>query len=392
MPRRPRRLWIGGIALAVTIAAACTISATVGSSDGNAGGIPGFSAGTGLTARPQQGIPMGLDYGVTLFKASRAAIDKSLDEAVGLGDTWVRVDLPWDGIQPSDSETAHDWSRFDTFVEAANAKGLKLLVTVVDPPIWARVSSCSAQEACAPVSAQAYADFAAAAAARYAKDGVHDWEIWNEENLGAFAGAPDPEKAYTEVLEDASIALHKADPEAVVVLGGLGMVDTVPARDWIGAYRFLSGVARDGGLGYADAIGVHPYGAPYLPADSPVFKEIDSDPHSLESILRQYGRASIPFWITETGATTQGPGPAAADESRATAGATHVTEAWQARIATATVATETADPHIKALFWYSDVDLPASALYYGLMTTSGAQKPAYAALKAAIAAYRSGLR
>ena len=391
MPARPRQFWIGGIVLAVTITAACTISATVGSSGGNTGGTPNLAEGGGATARQQPGMPMGLDYGATLFKASPAAIDTSLDEAVGLGDSWVRVDLPWDGIQPSDSETAHDWSRFDTFVDAADKRGLKLLVTVVDPPVWARVSSCAAQEACAPVSAQAYADFAAAAATRYAKDGVHDWEIWNEENLGAFATTADPEKAYTEVIEDASIALHKADPAAVVVLGGLGMVDTVQARDWISAYAFLSGVARDGGLGYADAIGVHPYGAPFLPADSPVFKEIDSDPHSLESILKQYGRADIPFWITETGATTQGPGPAAADEGSATAGATHVTEAWQARIATATVATATTDPHISALFWYSDVDLPASGLYYGLMTSSGAPKPAYAAMKAAIAAYRSHL-
>lgn len=390
MSDRSPRFWIG-IVLAVMITAACTISATVGSSGGNPRSAPSLAETTGPAGRQPPGIPMGLDYGATLFKASPAAIDKSLDEAVGLGDSWVRVDLPWDGIQPADSETAHDWSRFDSFVNAANAKGLKLLVTIVDPPIWARVSSCASEEACAPVSAGAYAAFAAAAAGRYAKDGVHDWEIWNEENLGSYAATPDPEQAYTDVFEDASIALHKADPEAVVILGGLGMVDTVASRNWISAYEFLAGVARDGGLGYADAIGVHPYGAPYLPSDSPVFKEIDVDARSLESILKQYGRANIPFWITETGATTQGLGPAAADGGAATANATHVTEAWQARIATATVATATSDPHIKALFWYSDVDLPASGLYYGLMTASGLPKPAYAAMKAAIAAYRARL-
>lgn len=390
MSDRPRQFWIG-IVLAVMVTAACTIAATVGSTGGSAGTIPSLIKGTGANAQAA-GIPMGLDYGVTLFKANAATIDESLNEAVGLGDSYVRVDLPWDGIQPSDSETAHDWSRFDTFVAAANAKGLKLLVTIVDPPIWARASACAAKEACGPVSAQAYADFAAAAAQRYAKAGVHDWEIWNEENLGSFATSANPAQAYTGVLEDTSIALHKADPKAVVVLGGLGMVQTTPARGWISAYDFLADVARDGGLGYADAIGVHPYDEPYLPADSPVFKQIDRDSHSLESILAEYGRANLPFWITETGATTEGPGPAAADESAATAGATHVTEAWQARIATATVVAATSDPHIAGLFWYSDVDLPASGLYYGLETAAGKPKPAYAAMKSAIADYRAGLR
>jgi len=389
MSDRPRQFWIG-IVLAVMITAACTIAATVGSSGGSGGGTPGLLEGTAANGR-SAGIPMGLDYGVTLFKASAATIDRSLDEAVGLGDSYVRVDLPWDGVQPADSETAHDWSRFDAFVAAANGKGLKLLVTIVDPPVWARVAACAAKEACGPASAQAYADFAAAAAARYAKEGVHDWEIWNEENLGSFATAANPAQAYTNMLEDASIALHRADPRALVVLGGLGMVDTAASRGWISAHDFLADVARDGGLGYADAIGIHPYGEPYLPADSPVFKEIDRDPHSLESILTEYGRGDIPFWITETGATTEGAGPAAADESAATADATHVTPDWQARIAAATVATATSDPHIKALFWYADVDLPADGLYYGLMTAAGEPKPAYAALKDAITAYRAGL-
>lgn len=391
MSDRPRQFWLG-IVLAVAITAACTIVA-VSHSGGNAGAAPGMITETeSAAARQEPGIPMGLDYGATLFKASPAAIGAALDEAVGVGDTWVRVDLPWDGIQPSDSETVYDWSRFDTFVSAADGKGLKLLVTIVDPPIWARVASCASSEACEPTSPQAYAAFAAAAAKRYAPYGVHDWEIWNEENLGSFAASADPEQAYTQVLEDTSIALHRADPSAVVILGGLGMVGSVPAREWIGAYEFLAGVARDGGLGYADAIGVHPYGAPYLPAHSPVFKEIDGGSQSLESILGRYGYAKTPFWITETGAPTEGPGPAAASESPATAGATHVTEAWQATIAAATVALAASDPRIRALFWYSDVDLPASGLYYGLYTASGEPKPAYTALANAIAAYRARLR
>jgi hypothetical protein len=341
-------------------------------------------------AQPK-GIPMGLDYGATLFKASDSAIASGFDDATAVGDSWVRIDLPWDGIQPYDSSTTYDWSRFDKLVAAADERGLKLLVTVVDPPIWARSAACSANEACEPASPQAFADFAAMAAKRYASYGVHDWEIWNEENLGSFNDAQNPEQAYTTLLQDTYIALHRTDPQAVVLLGGLGMIDTVSTRQWIGAYEFLSGVAQHGGLGYADAIGVHPYVWPYLPPTAPKYAMIDDSARSLESILSRYGKSSLPFWITETGAPTTGAGAAATDASPLTAGATHVSEAWQAQIATTTVVVATSDPHIRALFWYSDVDLPNSGMYYGLRTTSGADKPAFAALKTAIAAYRAKL-
>ena len=384
MAVRPRYFWIG-IVLALSIAAACTIAAVSGA----AGGAP--ARGPLSTAQPP-GIPMGMDYGATLFKADASAISSGLADATGVGDSWIRVDLPWDGIQPADSRTSYDWGRFDSLVAAADARGLKMLVTIVDPPIWARDPACVSEEACEPASAQAYAAFAALAAKRYAPDGVHDWEIWNEENLGSFDVAASPAQAYTTLLQDSYIALHQADPKAVVLLGGLGMTATVDSRHWISAYQFLSGVARDGGLGYADAIGVHPYGWPALPQNSPVFAEIDSGPDNLESILTEYGRGGVPFWITETGAPTEGPGAAAADASAATAHASHVTLAWQAQLTTATVAEATADPHIKALFWYTDIDLPASGLYFGLRTASGAEKPAYDALRSAIAAYRAKLR
>jgi hypothetical protein len=388
MAERPRYFWVG-IALALSIAAACTIAA-VSSMGGSRTVSPLVTMQSTAPAQPP-GIPMGLDYGATLFKAGNSAIASGLDDATGVGDSWARIDLPWDGVQPSNSTTTYDWSRFDNLVAAADERGLKLLVTIVDPPIWARNPICSGSEACEPASPQAYADFAALAAQRYAPYGVHDWEIWNEENLGSFTYAKNPEQAYTTLLQDTYIALHRADPKAVVLLGGLGMTATVDARHWISAYEFLSGVAQDGGLGYADAIGVHPYGWPYLPPTAPAYAAIDYAKQSLESILGEYGKSAIPFWITETGAPTSGSGVPASSTSPATAGADYVTEAWQAQIATETVKVATADPHIKALFWYSDVDLPNSGLYYGLRTASGVTKPAYGALKAAIAAYRAKL-
>lgn len=374
MSDRPRYFWIG-IVLAVSITAACTIAAVSSSSRGRTGARPDIVMATdSLTSQPP-GMPIGLDYGNTLFGADAAAIASGFDDAEKLGASWVRVDLPWDGIQPATSETAYDWSRFDTLVADAGARGLKLLVTVVDPPVWARNAACAAQETCEPLDPQAYAAFAARAAARYAPRGVHDWEIWNEENLGGFSVSADPAAAYAALLAASYQAVHHADPDALVMIGGLGMVQTEQAQHWTGAYDFLSGVAKAGGLADADAVGVHPYDWNTTPKDSAAFALIDGAGRSLASVLAAYGHPDLKFWITETGAPT--------------AGSPKVSLARQAQLATQTVAAETADPHVDGLFWYSDIDIPGSDLYYGLRTADGTAKPAFAALRTAIAGYRA---
>ena len=389
MAERPRYFWIG-IALALSIGMACTIAAVSSSRGGgdNGSGLPDVVSITSSARSQPAGIPIGLDYGNTLYNAGAAKIAAGLDDAQKLGASWVRVDLPWDGVQDT-TTTAYDWSHFDELVTAASSRGLRLLVTVVDPPAWARNPLCNTQESCEPENPSAYAAFAAKAAARYAGSGVHDWEIWNEENLGSFAVSKNPEAAYEKLLADSYTAIHAADSGALVMIGGLGMAQTDASQGWIGAYDFLSGVALRGGLDYADAVGVHPYDWNQMPTAAPEFTMIDETGRSLESILQKYGHSEMPFWITETGAPTSGSGKAASTDS---SGATHVTYNRQAQLATATVAAETADPHIKGLFWYTDTDLPANDLYFGLRTSSGKAKPAFAALQKAITAYRASLK
>ena len=384
MASRPRYLWLG-IVLAVSIAAACTIAAFSGSGGTGRSLAPIFSS---AAAQPP-GIPIGLDFGDTLFDANAATLSASLADATAIGASWIRLDLPWDGIQPSWSSSTYDWSKFDRVVAAADARGLRMLVTVVDPPVWARAAACRSQEACEPAQPEAYAAFAARAAKRYAPDGLHDWEIWNEENLEGFASSANPEAAYTTMLADTYTAVHSVDPKAVVMLGGLAMVQNDSAKHWIGAYPFLSGVAAAGGLSFADAIGVHPYDWNDLPQAGEPFTMIDSGQDSLESILRANDHPEIPFWITETGAPTSGAGPAATGPG--TSGG-HVSLQWQAQLAADIVGTETKDPRIAGLFWYTDTDLPASGLYFGLRTASGAKKPVFAALTTAIATYRRSLQ
>ena len=388
MADRPRYFWIG-IALALSIAAACTIAA-VSSNDRGGSGLSPLLITTESAPPQPPGIPIGLDYGDTLFAADSAKIDAGFADASAIGASWVRIDLPWDGVQPSWSQTTYDWSHFDALVEAAESRGLRVLATIVDPPVWARAAACKADEACEPANPKAYAAFAALAAQRYAPAGVHDWEIWNEENLDGFTTSADPEAAYATLLSDSYTALHAADPHALVMLGGLGMVQDVPAKHWIGAYEFLSGVGAAGGLASADAIGVHPYDWNDLPQNGAPFTMIDSSKQSLAAVLREYGHDSIPFWITETGVPTAGVG--GVTDGPTGSGASHATLQWQATLAQDIVATETKDPRIEGLFWYTDTDLPNSGLYFGLRTADGTVKPVMGVLTNAIKTYRESVK
>ena len=387
MAERPRYFWLG-IALALSIAAACTIAA-VSSVGGSGTAISPLPQTTQSAPAQPPGIPIGLDYGDTLFAADSAKISAGLADATAIGASWIRIDLPWDGIQPSWSSTTYDWSRFDNLVKSAESRGLLVLATIVDPPIWARAAVCKSNEACEPADPKAYAAFAGRAAKRYAQAGVHDWEIWNEENLEGFGTSANPEAAYATLLTDTYAAIHAVDPHALVMLGGLGMVQDNAARHWIGAYDFLSGVAASGGLSSADAVGVHPYDWNDLPQNGEPFTMIDSSQQSLESVLRSYGHAAIPFWITETGAPTSG---GSAVDGPTGGGSGHATLRWQATLAQDIVGTETADPRIEGLFWYTDTDLPNSGLYFGLRTATGTVKPAMGALTAAIKTYRGSIK
>ncbi len=109
-------------------------------------------------------------------------------------------------------------------------------------------------------------------------------------------------------------------------------------------------------------------------------------------MLDTYGTPDLPIWITETGAPTNGPGTAA-DGKTIPPDATHVTEAFQAEIATDTVPASAANPHVGAVFWFADQDSGTDkdkahrSMFYGLRHYDGKPKPALAALKAAITAY-----
>lgn len=340
-----------------------------------------------------QPLEIGIAYGNTLMGMGNAELAAVLDDAVSIGARRIRADLEWGDIQPL-SPDQYNWRRFDHIVDAARRRGLTVLPVLAYTPPWARPSGC-ATDKCAPVHPALFARFAAAAASRYAPQGVHAWEVWNEPNTEGF-WQPEPNAHnYAQLLKRVSAAIRGADSSAFVILGGLAAVPTETGR--ISQIDFLEIVSQLGGNRVIDAVAYHPYTYPHLASESLQYSspwsQIDATSVSLRSVLRQYGTPNLPIWITEYGAPTNGPGQVS-DGTSATISprTTHVTEGQQARIATDVVATAASNHGLGALIWYSDKDLSgdnsSSENFYGLRRGDGSAKPACAAFRKAITGIR----
>jgi len=276
--------------------------------------------------------PVGISYGDTLVWDSSSVLSQTLNDAVALGITTIRLDLGWDDIQPVSAST-YNWTNFDNVVKAARSRNLTLLPTLAYTPPWARPLGCTTAQ-CAPANPNAFASFAAAASTRYAPMGIHTWEIWNEPNVVDF-WQPAPNVAqYVNLLNATSTAIRAADPQSFIVSGGLAPSSTSHGN--IAPLDFFSQFANQGGISLVDAIGDHPYSFPVPPAYNAswnAWQQMTSSP-SIESILVAHGAASKKIWITEYGAPTNGPGAGATLSNYNFAlSPDHVDEALQAQMA-----------------------------------------------------------
>lgn len=331
----------------------------------------------------------GISCGNTLPWLDATHLAAELDDAVTLGVGWIRLDFDWGDIQPNNAST-YDWTNIDRVVQAARARGLSLLPVITCTPAWARPAGATSKM-WAPANPSQFAAFAAAAVRRYAPQGIHTWEIWNEPNTTAFWQPQPGAAAYFNLLSPTVAAMRSADPTVFIVSGGLAP----EAAGYVSgsSLQYLSSLCALGANKLVDAIGYHPYSFPVTPQD-PVswnpWAQIATTTPSLRTILAQYGTPSLPIWATEYGAPTDGPGiEATAQGWPAGTDPDHVSEAFQATLATDSVEATVSTPGVRALFWYTDMDEGTDASntedFFGLRRADGTAKPAFEALQSAIA-------
>lgn len=246
-------------------------------------GRNGFAAGwRGLVALAAAALCGSVDarravpYGVVadLTRSEYGMREELLDLAQKGGLGYVRVDWDWRVCQPT-RDAAFDFSRYDRLVEAAEARGVRLLPIVYGTPKWADP---------AWRNADAYAAFCRATVRRYGLR-LPVLEIWNEQNIPAFWKDPDASR-YVALLRKAHEAIKAENPQVRVAFGG--------TAGW--APDFIEACYKAGAQPFFDIMNVHPYTYP-RPAEVSVPDALKA----LRARMARHGDAAKPIWFTEVG-------------------------------------------------------------------------------------------
>lgn len=254
-------------------------------------------------------------------------VDETIvDLAVEAGfDTIVQV-LPWRDVNPEPGQ--FEWAAADALVQTVRQHGLNLVLRLDMPPAWA----AQTDPAGLPFDLAAYADFVTAVAHRY-KGQILGYIIWNEPNLAAewsrsggdleahwasFSGWVADPADYVGVLGVAFHRIRAADPQALVVGGGLAPTNEISPRA-VDDRIFLEQLFAAGMDHCLDVLAVHAYGFGLSPdVETAVHNNLNLGRIEQVHEIMQAANVTKPVWITELGYTVaDGNQPAVSEAQQA---------------------------------------------------------------------------
>lgn len=299
---------------------------------------------------------------------SPAAADREIAAARALHAGVVRAGIPWSVLEPlGPGQIAPRALAFtDRLVSDASTAGIHVIMIVDSTPCWAAAAPASLLRRCVasrpsganawpPRDPSAYAAFVAYLAQRYGTQ-LAAIEIWNEPdqaNQFYFAG-PDKPQRYAAIVRAAYPAIKQANPQVPVIVGSL-----------VGSNgAFLRALYAAGIRGYYDGLAVHFYNL------------VLASLRSIREVQLANGD-SKPLWLDEFGWSSCYPRRKIQEEQAC------VSTRVQASNIADTVRSLARTPFVAAAVVY---DLQSSGQEeFGLLTASGAHKPAFAALSKALA-------
>lgn len=253
----------------------------------------------------------GSPFGVVAALGNRVRADET-GAAVALlreaGVQWQREELFWHEIQ-KEPGGAYNWGgnaegfyNYDQSIGAQVAAGVRVLGLLDYNPAWFKGRNPHPDE-----WIKDWGDFVYNTVAHYGREKgwVKHWELWNEPNLarsGYESGLYDVGD-YVRLLQVGRAAAKAADPEALIVLGGLAsMWGAAPSDYNYDYYDYLELLAEGGAWDAFDVIAIHPY-RPDAPEGAPWRRDQATDLRAelrlLDQLLLRYGPK--PVWMTELG-------------------------------------------------------------------------------------------
>lgn len=180
-----------------------------------------------------------------------------MGQLVQIGFRWAKVQIRWCDVEGGRGNI--DYSQMDRLINAATAKGIKVMFSVVCAPGWSR-SDRGAGGSGPPDNMQDAADFMGNLAAKYCGGALGAIEVWNEHNLlTEWHGKPISAALYMDMLKK-SYTTIKARCAGMIVVSGAPTPTGVMSDTAIDDNTFLIQMYQNGLKDYSDAIGAHPSG------------------------------------------------------------------------------------------------------------------------------------
>jgi hypothetical protein len=332
-------------------------------------------------------ILLGLLGALLLGAAPAAAVETGINQTMGqtkpTADTaaklragWVRVWGGWDAVEPTQGGYAENIINDMNFqVNAAKARGLKVLMVMQRTPAWA---SGGKGAFAPPTDPSTFGRMMGVVAQRI--PGVDAWELWNEpDEAEFFTGGPQPAK-YAAMVKSAYPAIKAAQPHDTVVTGGL----VANNMDYVEAL-YAHGIK-----GNFDALAVHTDTACLTNAPDFIYRDelgrigryTFTGYREVHAVMAAHGDGGKPIWMTELGWSTESTAPDSCSVGlRKGTKALGVTEEQQAQFLKQAFSCLAADPYIGVAFWFGMQDFTGSAHAggYGLYRLNGSAKPAASA-------------
>lgn len=195
-----------------------------------------------------------------------------------LGMRWVKQQVRWEQLEPEPGKI--DWRLLDFVMTSAQKFKIKMLLSILTAPDWAREPDAFRGGHGPPADPHTFAGFVAAILNRYPGQ-IHAIEVWNEQNLDReWTSAQGLDAAqYVELLRAVYETVKAIEPGTIVISGALsptGVDDGIHAVD---DFKYMERQIEAGMLDWADCVGAHHNG--YNVSPDYRYLDIPADPSAI---------------------------------------------------------------------------------------------------------------
>lgn len=234
-------------------------------------------------------------------------IRHSLDEILVRKANVHRLLVYWADVQPNGRDEWR-WAKYDRVVDAAEARGMYLILTPTGSPNWARhPDRRNSSPWHRPDDLDAWGVFVRRLAERYR---AYGFEIWNEPNLVFFWGGSPSPGGWAALYCRAAREIKATAPDAWVGGPGLAAVPVEAASvagnaNWSASKFLQRAFEYEISACGLDFVGYHAYAIaaycdgknPPMDASLPPFHEL----RRLRGVMKASGYGKRPVWNTEWG-------------------------------------------------------------------------------------------